>query len=139
MKYLIDTCVISEFTKKLPDAKALRWMQMRDDSELYVSSVTVGELRKGIERLPREDVRRKRLEVWFSALVESFAGRIVPFDRDAAVAWGRVVGESLRTGRARSLIDMQIAATASVAKMTLVTRNVKDMEGVGVSVLNPFE
>ncbi len=65
MKYLLDTCVISELTKRRPNPVALRWLQERDDFELYVSTVTVGELRKGIERLPDEDARRLSLETWF--------------------------------------------------------------------------
>ena len=139
MKYLLDTCVISELSKKRPHPAALRWLQERDDLELYVSSVTVGELRKGIERLPDEDARRQKLEAWFDGFLESFDGRVVPFDQGAAVAWGRIVGWSMRTGRVRSLIDMQIAATAFQAGMMLVTRNVKDMEGAGVRLLNPFD
>jgi predicted nucleic acid-binding protein len=70
MKYLLDTCVISELSKKRPHPAVLRWLQARDDLELYVSSVTVGELRKGIERLPDEDVRRQKLEAWFDGFLE---------------------------------------------------------------------
>lgn len=139
MKFLLDTCVISEFTRKLPNQNALRWMQSQDDANLFVSSVTIGELRKGIERLPQGDVRRARLDFWFNALVESFEGRVVSFDKGCAIAWGRIVGDSMRSGRVRSLIDMQIAATALQAGMMLVTRNVRDMEDVGVQLLNPFD
>ena len=139
MKFLLDTCVISEFTKKLPHPNALRWMQSQDDADIFVSSVTIGELRKGIERLPPGDVRRTKLDFWFNAFVEAFEGRIVPFDKGCAIVWGRIVGDSMRRGCVRSLIDMQIAATALQVGMTLVTRNVRDMEDVGVSLRNPFD
>jgi len=139
MKYLLDTCVISELAKKRPHEAVLRWMDVVEDADLFISSVTVGEIRKGIERLPVNDARRFRLEAWCNSVVQSFENRVISFDREVASEWGRIVGSSMREGRSRSLIDMQIAATAFRFGMVLVTRNTRDMEGEGVEVLNPFE
>lgn len=139
MKYLLDTCVISELAKKRPVESVLRWFNTIDEDDLYVSSVTIGEIRKGIERFLEDDVRRLKLEVWYNAVISGFGNHVIQYDTDVAVEWGRIVGCSLREGKARSPLDMQIAATAIKYGMILVTRNVADMLGVGVRLFNPFE
>lgn len=139
MKYLLDTCVISELAKKRPVESVLRWFNTIDEDDLYVSSVTIGEIRKGIERFLEDDVRRLKLEVWYNAVISGFGNHVIQYDTDVAVEWGRIVGRSLREGKARSPLDMQIAATAIKYGMILVTRNVADMLGVGVRLFNPFE
>lgn len=139
MKYLLDTCVISELAKKRPVESVLRWFSTIEEDDLYVSSVTIGEIRKGIERFLEDDVRRLKLEVWYNAVISGFGNHVIQYDTDVAVEWGRIVGCSLREGKARSPLDMQIAATAIKYGMILVTRNVADMLGVGVRLFNPFE
>ena len=89
--------------------------------------------------LADEDARRLNLEAWYNSVVSSFGHRIFQYDKDIAVEWGRIVGRTMREGNARSPLDMQIAATAFKFGMTLVTRNIRDMQGVGVQLLNPFE
>ena len=139
MKYLLDTCVVSELAKKRPSESVLRWIESVEEDDLFVSSVTIGELRKGIEMLADEDARRLNLEAWYNSVVSSFGHRIFQYDKDIAVEWVRIVGRTMREGNARSPLDMQIAATAFKFGMTLVTRNIRDMQGVGVQLLNPFE
>ena len=139
MKYLLDTCTISETAKRIPSGHVLKWLRSVPPEELYLSSVTIGEIAKGISKLALNDPRRARLERWFDEIRRQFAKQILPFDDVVAVAWGRMVGEGLRCGRPMSLADSQIAATASVHGMKLVTRNVEDMVGMGVPILNPFE
>jgi len=139
VKYLLDTCVISELAKKAPTPSVIHWMEKIEDEDLYVSAVTIGEIRKGIERLSTDDGRRLRLESWYNSVVREFEGHIVSFAREEAVEWGRIVGTAMRQGIVRSLIDMQILSTAFRHGMTLVTRNVKDMKDMGVTVVNPFE
>ena len=139
MKYLLDTCVVSELAKKRPVESVLRWFSTIEEDDLYVSSVTIGEIRKGIERFLEDDVRRLKLEVWYNAVISGFGNHVIQYDTDVAVEWGRIVGCSLREGKARSPLDMQIAATAIKYGMILVTRNVADMLGVGVRLFNPFE
>ena len=89
--------------------------------------------------LADDDPRRLSLEAWYNSVVSSFGPRIIQYDKDIAVEWGRIVGRAMREGNARSPLDMQIAATAFKFGMTLVTRNIRDMQGVGVQLLDPFE
>ena len=139
MSYLLDTCVVSELSKKRPDKSVLAWLSSVAEVDLYVSSLTIAEIRSGIERFDEMDSRRARLENWYENIVASLSHRIISFDHRMAVEWGRIVGASFRTGRVKPDMDMLIAATAKSRNMTLVTRNTKDMEGVGVDLLNPFE
>ncbi len=139
MKYILDTCTISETAKRIPSERMLHWIKGVPAEDLYLSSVTVGEIAKGISKLADDDSRRLRLELWFDEIKSRFARRILAFDEMTAIVWGRMVGEGLRRGRTISLADSQIAATARVHGMQLVTRNVDDMAGMGVPILNPFE
>ena len=138
VKYLLDTCVISELARKVPDPRVVSWFGERRDEEMFVSAVTVGELRKGVEKLSLSDEKRAHLLAWCMSVEASFAGRIISFDKGVAVSWGGIVGRMAARGRTKPPIDMQIAATALLHDCVLVTRNVKDMEGVGVQLLNPF-
>lgn len=138
MKYLIDTCVASESAKRMPSAAVLQWFASVPAADVFLPSVALGELCKGIARLAPDDPKRPRLVAWLANLRKVFAGRIVPFDERAAVTWGRLCGEAERAGRKRPSIDAQIAATALANGMTLVTRNVDDMAGFDVPIFNPF-
>ena len=138
MRYLIDTCAISELSVRKPSEDVRRWFASVPDEDLYLSVVTIGELRKGIDRLSEDDPLRQRLESWFSSVRSVFSGRILEFDETMAIAWGKLVGESIRRGKTRPAIDAQLAATALVNGMVLVTRNERDFEHTGVQVLNPF-
>lgn len=138
MRYLIDTCVISELASRVPSEPVRRWFARVPDENMYLSVVTVGELKKGIDRLSADDARRPKLERWFVLVRQVFAGRIVEFDERTALAWGALVGEAMRTGKSRPAIDAQLAATALVNGMVLVTRNEKDFAHTGVQILNPF-
>lgn len=136
--YLVDTDVISEARKESKaDAgvRAFFALAQRDDSPLYLSAITVGELRRGIERLRhRGDVSQaSQLERWLKKLTTDFAGSILPFDGDVAQVWGR-----LRVPQPENLLDKQIAATALIHDLTVVTRNTVHFEGTGAKVLNPF-
>ena len=90
------------------------------------------------DRLSEDDPLRQRLEGWFSSVRSVFAGRILEFDERIAIAWGKIVGESMRLGKPRPAVDAQLAATAFVNGMVLVTRNEKDFEHTGVQILNPY-
>ena len=139
MRYLIDTCAISELSARKPSEDVRRWFASVPDEDLYLSVVTIGELRKGIDRLSEDDPLRQRLERWFSSVRAVFSGRILEFDERMAMAWGKIVGESIRLGKTRPAVDAQLAATALVNWMVLVTRNEKDFEYTGVQFLNPFD
>ena len=139
MKYLLDTCVLSELTRARPSERVLSWLKSQDSQSLYISSLTIGELKKGIVKRGG-DLRARRLERWLvDKVLKTYADRIVPIDRDESLTWGVVCGEAERVGRPRPAVDSLIAATARMHQMTLVTRNIDDMSGMGVALFNPFE
>lgn len=139
MKYLLDTCLISELVKKSPNAGVLGWLDKQDEDQLYLSALTIGELQKGISRLA--DARKKEeLQIWLSSdLVSRFERRILNIDPEVAVRWGELIGEAERRGKRLPVIDSLIAATAAVHNLTVVTRNTEDLEKCAVRVLNPWK
>jgi predicted nucleic acid-binding protein len=136
VKYLIDTNVISEIRKgNRCDARVARWFSGVGDDELYLSVMALGEIRQGIERLRTRDPQRSKvLENWLNEVIESFGPRILPVDGAVAGAWGH-----LSAVGSFPVVDALLAATAQTHGLTLVTRNVQDIAGTGVSCLNPFE
>jgi len=135
LNYLIDTNVISELRKGAAmDPGLAAWYASIDDDGLYLSVLVVGEIRRGVERLrPRDAARAQALETWLNAVKLAFTGRILAIDETVAEAWGQ-----LTTGRSVPAIDGLLAATAKARGMTLVTRNVRDIAGLDVTILNPF-
>ena len=135
MKYLIDTCVLSELRKKIPNQGVIDWFAARSVSTLYLSVLSLGELRKGITAL-EEVKRRETLLNWLeSDLPLFFSGRILSIDTDVANRWGDLLAVAKRPMPA---IDSLLAATASLYGMSVVTRNQRDFEGFGVEVINPW-
>ncbi|RJF89438.1 type II toxin-antitoxin system VapC family toxin [Oleomonas cavernae] len=135
MNYLIDTNIISELRKgPAMDPGLAAWYATIDDDALYLSVLVVGEIRRGVERLrPRDAARAQALETWLDAVKLAFAGRILAIDEAVGEVWGQ-----LTTGRSVPAIDGLLAATAKARGMTLVTRNVRDLAGLNVTILNPF-
>lgn len=135
MSYLVDTNVLSELRRRQPDAQVVQWFSARPAGTLYLSVLTLGEIRKGVEAL--SDQRRKLpLLDWLETdLPAFFEGRILPVDRAVAELWGRMQAQA---GRPLPAIDSLLAATAQHHGLMLVTRNVRDMEGLGASLVNPW-
>jgi toxin FitB len=136
--FLIDTNVISEARKSKaanPGVQEFFKGAATQSSDLYLSVVTIGELRRGVELIRhRGDIpQSKRLEAWLARLLASYATSILPLDQEIAQLWGR-----LRVPHHENPIDKQIAATALIHDLTLVTRNTRDFAGTGVRLLNPF-
>jgi predicted nucleic acid-binding protein len=136
--YLIDTNVISEARKgdRANRGVVAFLKELGDSGELvFLASITVGELRRGVELMRRrgDAEQAERLEAWLSSVVEQFGERILPLDADAAQVWGR-----LRVPDPDHALDKQIAAIALVSDLTLATRNVADFQGLGVRLRNPF-
>lgn len=132
--FLLDTCVVSEGPKPRRNEGVARWLAEQDTSTLYISAITAGELRYGVDRLaPGREANR--LHDWLKeTLQKGFAGRILAFDHVVADLWG-----NLRAGFPNAEVaDSQIAATAMAHKLTLVTRNVKDFAFEGLAVFNPW-
>ena len=132
--YLLDTCVLSEGIRPQPDENVDRWFRAQDSDVLFVSAMSAGELRYGIDRL-QAGRKREALGRWFAeTIVIGFAGRILAFDLSAASHWARIRSSQPNVGT----VDSQIAATAIANGFTLVTRNVKDFAFSGLSVFNPW-
>lgn len=138
MKYLLDTCLISELIKKNPNYGVVSWLDEQDDLSLFLSVLTLGELQKGISKLPA-GVRKEELQAWVEHdLVERFMGRIIDVDLETALAWGKLNGDSEQRGDRLPVVDSLIAATATAHALIVVTRNVKDIERCKCGVCNPW-
>jgi len=135
--YLIDTNCISELMRVSPDQRVVRWFSSVNEESLYLSVLTIGEIRKGIANIP-SGKRREILSTWLDSLKERFAGRIVPVNDLVAEHWGHLSADAKRKGTPVSVIDGLIAATAIEYDFTVVSRNIDDFSLVPVSVLNPW-
>lgn len=135
MSYLIDTNIISELRKgDRCDPAVAAWWAKVDENELWTSALVLGEIRRGIELARRHDPQKaKVLEAWLEEMIYGFGDRILDVDAQVADEWGR-----MNAIRPLPVIDALIAATARANSLTFVTRNVSDVQGVGVDLLNPF-
>ena len=139
MSFLLDTCYLSEFIKKQPSQKVVYWSEQQQEHTLYISVLTLGEIQQGITQMIRSK-RKTALEKWLDeALLPRFEGRILDISRDVAITWGQVQGEARRQGGPLAVIDSLIAATALTHNLTIATRNVANMQGSGVTLVNPWE
>jgi predicted nucleic acid-binding protein len=135
LSYLVDTNVLSELRRRDPDANVVRWLEGRPATTLYLSVLTLGELRKGIEALA-EGARKRRLLDWLEVeLPGFFTGRVLPVDARVADRWGYLVAQA---GRPLPAIDSLLAATALTHGLTLVTRNLRDFRYPGLAVIDPW-
>lgn len=137
-RYLLDTNIVSNVTKLAPSQALLAWMEAQADEDLFISSLTVAEIRRGVLEMP---VGRKRrdLERWFAGAdgpQALFAGRVLPFDDKAALIWARLMAEGTAIGRPRSVFDMMVAAVAEANDCVVATDNERDF--VGLPILNPM-
>ena len=138
MNFLLDTNLVSEWTKPRPNRGVVSWLADADEDRVFISVVTIAELRHGVERLAIGR-QRKRLNEWIEGeLLFRFDERILPIDAATADAWGRVVAHREGLGRPIGTMDAFIAATAQVHKLTLATRNQTDFEASVASVVNPW-
>jgi toxin FitB len=136
--FLLDTNVLSELIKPKPDGNVLRWIEDTDESILFLSVLTLGEIRNGIARLGRGG-RRGRLESWLQVdLRTRFQGRVLPINEAIADRWGTISANAAAKGKPVPVVDGLIAATALHHNLTLVTRDSSDVAGTGVSTVNPW-
>jgi toxin FitB len=139
MNYLLDTCVLSEYTRRRPDGKVIQWMDAIRDDELYISVITFGEIQRGIDKLT-ESPRRTDLITWMNEdLVNRFDGRIVPIDLETMLLWGNLTARMDANGTPMSLMDSLIAVSALRNNLVLVTRNETDFQASGVRLVNPWK
>ncbi len=137
-RYLLDTNVISNITKPDPSESLLQWMGAQSDGDLFISSLTIAEIRRGILDKPRGK-KRARLEAWFAGPEgpqSLFKGRILSFDEKAALLWAGLMSEGRAAGKPRSDLDMVVAAVAEANECVIVTDNEKHFSGL--EVLNPL-
>ena len=137
MSFLLDTNVVSEWTKERPNAGMIRWLDATDEDRLFISVATLAELRYGIDRLP-VGARRRRLHEWLQHQVPlRFEARILTVDPAVADAWGALRARAEAAGRNISAFDALIAATAAVHRLSVVTRDAADFESLA-PVVNPW-
>jgi toxin FitB len=138
-RFLLDTNIISELIKPQPEPRLVKWANTTDEDLLYVSVLTLGEIRKGIATLVRS-ARRRELETWLdSDLRLRFSHRILSVDEAIADRWGVLAGHAQKHGRPLPVIDGLLAATALHHNLTLVSRNTRDLAGAGALLFNPWE
>ena len=137
-RYLLDTNIISNVTRPAPSADLLAWMSEQDDDDLFISALTVGEIRRGLLEKPKGK-KRALLEAWFAGPEGPqalFAGRVLAFDEKASLIWARLMADGTAKGRPRSALDMIIAAVAEANDCVVVTDNEKDF--TGLKFVNPL-
>lgn len=137
--YLLDTNAVSEWIKPRPDPGLIGWLHEADEERMFLSVITIGEIRRGVDRM--SDGRRKaRLTTWLSEQVaDRFDQRLLPVDFGVAQAWGRIRARAEGIGQRVDAVDALIAATAEAHGLAVVTRNRKDFRGTGVRLLCPWD
>lgn len=137
MRYLLDTCVLSELVKTNRDNNVVDWFEKRKPHELCISAMTWGELNRGVDRMTASK-RRSELTQWLDQLVIGFEDRVLAFDQTVARAWSQMTVQAEANGKPMAAFDSIIAATARAYDCKLVTRNVRDFAQAGVEIVNPW-
>lgn len=137
--FLLDTCVVSELLKPVPDEHVVRWIRDQDEQRLCLSVITPGEIAKGISKHP-DRTRRSKLDSWLQIeLLPRFSGRILDVTLPVFLRWGDLLGRAEANGRPLPVVDALIGATALEARAKVATRNVGDFEPMGVEVVDPWQ
>lgn len=139
MTYLIDTCVLSESVKKLPNSMISSWINQQQPEQLFVSSITIAELRKGIYKIQYlQPERYKKLQYWLNNIELKFYSRLLPIDNNVLTYWAKISASAELQGKKLAIMDGLIAATALEFNLILITRNTSDFEYTGVKMINPW-
>jgi predicted nucleic acid-binding protein len=136
---VLDTNVFSELFRPRPNDAVVDWIDRTPSADVFLTAVTVGEVRYGIERMPGGRRQLALAEFVEQALAEDFDGKVLPFDVGTTAAYAFILGARNRAGRPMSKSDAQIAATCLATGSALATRNTREFEGVGLDLINPFE
>jgi len=140
MKYLLDTCVLSEYVKKQPHLQVINWLDEQKEIDLLISILSIGELKKGIIKIERsQPIRFQRLCKWIERLETQFEGRILPVEQGVINQWSKSCGQSEANGTKLAVLDSLLAATALAHNLVVVTRNVDDFSLTNVNIFNPWE
>jgi predicted nucleic acid-binding protein len=138
VKYLLDTCVISELVKPAPNRRVVDWLNEVSSKALFLSVITIGEIKKGLTKLPNSK-KKERLTVWLNTLLNEYQERILPVDLMVAENWGVLQGNAEMAGTPMSSIDSLLAATTYTHNLTLVTRNESDFVPGITPIINPWK
>ena len=139
MNYLIDTCVISEFVRKTANSEVVKWFNQQQIEQLYLSSVTIAEIKKGIYKIQDSQPERyQRLSLWLKTTEVEFSSRILPINNDVLDNWAKICAKAELNGKKLAVMDSLIAATAHHHKLILVTRNVDDFKMTPIKIINPY-
>lgn len=138
MKYLLDTCVISELIAKIPNPNVVEFVDAIEVDNIFLSAITIGEISKGIEKLP-ESKRKQELQRWLKEdLLVRFDDKVLPLDTDILIQWGILSARLEGIGITLPSMDSLIAATALTHNLTLITRNEGDFKDTGIEIINPW-
>ena len=139
MNWLLDTCVLAEYVKKAPSRQVIDWLDKQDETSLYLSVISLGEIEKGILKLQASNAKRgAKLTAWFGQVERRFSGRILPLDAPALHIWAQLAAQAELSGRPLPVMDSLIMATAQCHGLSVVTRNVQDFRPYP-RVFNPWE
>lgn len=138
MKYLVDTCVISEIVKPCPNKLLIEWLEDTPSDQLYLSALTIGEIRKGISKLPGSK-KKSKLAEWLHTLIRDYKDKILSVDLRVAENWGDIQGSAEKKGVKLATIDGLIASIARTHNLILVTRNESDFQGCDILLFNPWK
>ena len=138
MSWLLDTCALSVYAKKAPAPEVIAWLDEQDETSLFISVISLGEIEKGILNLRKTDPRRsQKLTAWLGKVEQRFAGRILPLDAAALHVWAQIAAHAELAGQPVPVMDSLLMATAQCHGLTVVTRNVQDF-ALYPQVLNPW-
>ena len=138
MKYLLDTCIISELVKPTPSRKVVDWLNELPAEALFLCAITIGEVRKGLTKLP-DSGKKERLTLWLNTLLVEYKERILSIDLLVCENWGVLQGNAEKAGTPMSTIDSLIAATAYTHNLTIVSRNENDFTPSNIPIINPWK
>jgi predicted nucleic acid-binding protein len=138
VKYLLDTCVISELVKPTPNRKVVEWLNPLPAEALFLCAITIGEVRKGLTKLPASG-KKKRLTLWLNTLLAEHKERILAIDLMVCENWGVLQANAEKAGTPMSTIDSLIAATTYTHNLTLATRNEDDFTPSNIPIINPWK
>lgn len=138
MNYLLDTNIISELISKTPSQHVTDYLLGLNDESLYLSVITIGEIKSGIEKLDNGRKKERLLHWLENDLLLRFQGQIISIDTEVMLQWGVIQNKLKQTGKPLPIMDSLIGATAQVKEMVLLTRNEKDFHNLGIEIVNPF-
>lgn len=139
MRYLLDTNIISELISKQPNENVLSFLEKESESSIFLSVITIGEIKSGIEKLQDHNKKIKLLTWLYDDLLKRFSGKIIDIDVEVMLEWGKLNQKLKSIGKPMPIMDSLIASTCSVKNLILVTRNEKDFQNIDINIINPFD